>query len=237
MSNFRTGLLNLLLRQTRSDAHLERRLRLPLLFSRAGSELGGHGFETRNKDTTSQTLSSLASVPYPTLAAFGDRQTYIVYNFLHNHLLIPICQALRLNMFVLDNQQQNRVLRHATTPHPITPRIQLFPHGLDIFPQLSNQLRPLLHHPNCATRSHGKNGRKGGRVRIGGGCDALVLDDLIGACAEAATCAERTRERADDHVDFVWVDGLEVCQAGATRAEDAVGKGFIEDETELVAQF
>ena len=89
MSNFRTGLLNLLLRQTRSDAHLERRLRLPLLFSRANSELGGHGFETSNKDTTSQTLPWLALMP--ALVAFGNTQTYIVYNLLHNHLLIPKC--------------------------------------------------------------------------------------------------------------------------------------------------
>ena len=64
-----------------------------------------------------------------------------------------------------------------------------------------------------------------------------MLDDFFGASAEATACAERARERADDHVDIIWIDGLEVCKAGATGAEDAVGEGFVEDETELVSEF
>jgi len=64
-----------------------------------------------------------------------------------------------------------------------------------------------------------------------------MLDDFVGACAEAAACAEWARERADDHIDFVWIDGLEVCKAGTTGAEDAVREGFVEDKTELVSEF
>lgn len=63
-----------------------------------------------------------------------------------------------------------------------------------------------------------------------------MLDDVDGACAEAATGAERAGERADDHVDGGGVDILGFGDAAAGAAEDAEGPGLVEDKAEFVAE-
>lgn len=63
-----------------------------------------------------------------------------------------------------------------------------------------------------------------------------MLDDVDGACAEAATGAERAGKRTDDHVDGGGVDVLGFGDAAAGAAEDAEGPGLVEDEAEFVAE-
>ena len=63
-----------------------------------------------------------------------------------------------------------------------------------------------------------------------------MLDDLVGAGAEAATCAEGPGEGADYHVDFGRVDVLVLGDTAAGAAQDAEGPCFIEDEAEFVAE-
>lgn len=60
--------------------------------------------------------------------------------------------------------------------------------------------------------------------------------DFFVAGAETASCAERTGERTDDHVDFGCVDVLCFCDAATSAAEDAIGPGFVEDEAEFVLE-
>ena len=62
-----------------------------------------------------------------------------------------------------------------------------------------------------------------------------MLNNLLGAGAEASTCAEGAGERADDHVDLVRVYVLVFGDAAACSAEDSVGPGFVEDEAEFEA--
>jgi hypothetical protein len=64
-----------------------------------------------------------------------------------------------------------------------------------------------------------------------------MFDDFFVCGAEAAGCAERTREGTDNHVDFSGVDVLGFGDAAAGAAKDAVGPGFVEDEAEFVLEF
>ena len=61
--------------------------------------------------------------------------------------------------------------------------------------------------------------------------------DLGAACAEATAGAEGACEGADDHVDVDRVDVRVFGEAAGGAAEDAKGKGFVEDEAELVFLF
>lgn len=63
-----------------------------------------------------------------------------------------------------------------------------------------------------------------------------MLDDVGGAGAETAACAEGTRKRTNDHVDGGGVDILCFGDAAAGAAEDAKGPGLVEDEAEFVAE-
>ena len=63
-----------------------------------------------------------------------------------------------------------------------------------------------------------------------------MLDDLVGACAEAAAGAERASERSDDHVYFGWVDVLVLRETTAGTTYHAEGPALVENEAELVAE-
>ena len=98
-------------------------------------------------------------------------------------------------------------------------------------------LRLVLQQPQRRARGRGQHGGQRGAEGVGRGRQALVLDDLAVAGAEAAARAERPRERADDHVDGGRVDVLVLGDAAGGAAQDAVGPGFVEDEPEFVAVF
>jgi len=144
----------------------------------------------------------------------------------------PLTHILRL-----EHQYHNRILHRTRAPHPLTPRIQLRPHGPHVLPYGAQHLRVRLQHIQHLAR-RGRQHRRQRRaecVRCRG--DALVFDDFLGAGAEAAAGAERARERADDHVDFGGVDVLVLGDPAARAAEDAEGPGFVQDEAEFVFEF
>ena len=64
-----------------------------------------------------------------------------------------------------------------------------------------------------------------------------MVDNLLGAGAEATSCAQWAGERADNHVNAGRVAILVLRDAAAGAAEDAKGPGFVEDEAEFVAEF
>jgi hypothetical protein len=64
-----------------------------------------------------------------------------------------------------------------------------------------------------------------------------MLDNLLVASAETSSRAERARKRTNDHVYFGGIDVLRFGYATAGAAKDAVGPGFVEDETEFVLEF
>ena len=63
-----------------------------------------------------------------------------------------------------------------------------------------------------------------------------MLDDLLASRAEASSGAERARQAADDHVDFLSIHILCFRDAATGSPEDAVGPCFVKDDTELVAE-
>lgn len=64
-----------------------------------------------------------------------------------------------------------------------------------------------------------------------------MLDDFLVAGAETSCGTERARERTDNHVYFCSIDVLRFGDAAAGATEDAVGPGFVENETEFVLEF
>jgi len=64
-----------------------------------------------------------------------------------------------------------------------------------------------------------------------------MLNNFLVTGTESSCRTERARKRADDHVYFCSVNVLRFGDAAAGATEDAVGPGFVEDETEFILEF
>lgn len=70
--------------------------------------------------------------------------TYFIDDFLEQLLLICYAQSLAGNQINFESQNHDGVLSRACAMYPITPRIQLRPHGLDVLPDRGQHLRAHL---------------------------------------------------------------------------------------------
>lgn len=145
-------------------------------------------------------------------------ETYFINTILQNPLLILQAQPLLLHHLILQHKDKQRVLRMASATDPIAARIELAPHRLCVFSQLHQHLRVVLQQGDGFARRGGQHGREGSREGVGGGRDALVLDDLFGAGAEATAGGKGAGHGADDHVDRHGVDVLVLGDAAAGAA-------------------
>lgn len=86
---------------------------------------------------------------------FESFDTYLVDNILKQKLLVFVGELLRSYDLRLDNQDENRVLGRTGTVHPVTARIKLSPHGLDVLPELRDRVRVVLEKVDAGTGSGG----------------------------------------------------------------------------------
>lgn len=70
----------------------------------------------------------------------GREETYLVHDILQQELLVFNGQTLRRHNFGFDDQNHDRVFRGASTVNPITTRIKLSPHDLDVLSQLRDNV-------------------------------------------------------------------------------------------------
>ena len=159
---------------------------------------------------------------------------YLV-NALHQQpLLVLHAQPARLDNLGLEGKNHDRVLGRAGAHDPVAAGVELRAHEADVLAALQQDLRVGLQQVDALAGRDGQHGRERGREGVGGRRDALVLDHVLGARAEAAARAERAGQRADDHVHLGGVHVLRLRQASAGAPEHAKGPGLVEHEAELV---
>ena len=86
--------------------------------------------------------------------------------------------------------------------HPVTSRIKLLSHGLDVLPTLNEDFRIRLQHIESLARGGGEHGWESGGVGVCCCSNTLMSYNVCGACAESTTSAERPCEGADNHIDL-----------------------------------
>ena len=166
--------------------------------------------------------------------------TYLVYDFLYQALLVLNTQPPAADDLGLQHDDHDWVLRRGGADDPVTPRVQLRPHRPRILAQLCHQTYALLRVSNqidglaCRCRAHSRQRRA---ERVCRRAEPLMLDDLVGASAEAARGAERASHTPDDHVHVRGVDVLVLGEPTAGAAEDEERGRFVEDEAVFVALF
>lgn len=161
---------------------------------------------------------------------------YLIDALLQNSLLILDTKSPRIYHIPLQHTQHNRIIHRARHGHPITPRVQLRPHRLDVLPARRQDLRVILQHRQRLARRRRHHGGQRSREGVCSGADPLVFNDVYGTGTEAAAGAEGAAEGAHDHVNGRGVDILGFGEAAPGAPEDAKGTSLVEDEAEFVAE-
>lgn len=120
--------------------------------------------------------------------------THLIDHILQEELLVLIRQLLRSNDLRLDDQNEDWVLRRASTVNPITARIQLSPHGLCELPKLRDCFRAVLEQVDSGASGSGKKSRKRRREGVCCSRDTLVMHNLLGPSTEASACHKRASQ-------------------------------------------
>lgn len=156
-------------------------------------------------------------------------------NTLHeNAFLILYAQIPGLDHIGLEDEQHDWVIKGTGAYHPVATRVELSAHGADVLTALDENVGVGLQQVDRLASRHGHHGGQGSRVGIGRRGNTLVLDDVLGAGTEAASGAERARERTDDHIDLLGIHVLSLGKTTAGTAQDTKGPCLIEDDAELV---
>jgi hypothetical protein len=223
-------LLRLLLGQTRRHADLDGRSWLPSFVSWVSPQAERIGLEPCDEDAVGKTLLhvSVAFREYSIIKA------YLVDCVLQQLSLVFDAPAPGSYDIRLQGQDRDWVVYVACALDPIAPGIQLCSHGFDVISQRRQNLGLFLEHGYRFTGGCREQGRKGSRVGVGCGGDALVLHHFFGCSAETSCCTQRPRKVADYHVNLPGVHVLCFRESATSPAEDAVGPRLVQNQTELV---
>jgi hypothetical protein len=121
--------------------------------------------------------------------------------------------------------------------HPVTSRIKLLSHSLNILSALNKDLGARLKHVERFARSGGKHSWQRGGVCVCCCCNTLMSHHVRSACAESTTGAERTCEGANDHVYLGGVNILGFRETSTRSPKNTKGPCLIQHKAEFVAEF
>jgi hypothetical protein len=121
--------------------------------------------------------------------------------------------------------------------HPVTSRVKLGSHCLDILPALNKDFWVCLQHVEGFARSGCEHGRESSGVRVCCCCDTLMSYDVCSAGAESTAGTERSCEGTNDHVNLGGIDVLGFGQTTAGSSKHTKRPCLIKHKTELIAEF